>query len=180
MKKIFIAFIGLFLSLIMLQAQTDTMYVMKAGVVINKQSIKLADVDSIIFYNPVPKTVTDIDGNVYHTVTIGSQVWMVENLKTTRFLNGESIPNITDNYSWATLSTGAYCDYDNLTDNSSNYGHLYNWFAVVDSRKIAPTGWHVPTDAEWIILQNYLLANGYNYDSTTTDNKYAKSLADGK
>ena len=101
-------------------------------------------------------TVTDIDGNVYHTIKIGSQVWMVENLKTTRFQNGESIPNITDDNSWATLTKGAYCDYNNLQENSAKYGHLYNWFAVNDSRKIAPAGWHIPTDAEWTTLTDYL------------------------
>jgi uncharacterized protein (TIGR02145 family) len=101
-------------------------------------------------------TVTDIDGNVYHTITIGNQVWMLENLKTTRYLNGDSIPNITNNYNWTALSTGALCDYNNSADNSSKYGHLYNWFAVNDSRKIAPAGWHIPSDADWSILTNYL------------------------
>jgi uncharacterized protein (TIGR02145 family) len=81
---------------------------------------------------------------------------MVENLKTTRFQNGESIPNITDDNSWATLTKGAYCDYNNLQENSAKYGHLYNWFAVNDSRKIAPAGWHIPTDAEWTTLTDYL------------------------
>jgi uncharacterized protein (TIGR02145 family) len=101
-------------------------------------------------------TVTDIDGNVYHTITIGNQVWMLENLKTTRYLNGDSIPNITNNNNWAALSKGAFCDYNNSADNSSKYGHLYNWFAVNDSRKIAPAGWHIPSDADWSTLTYYL------------------------
>src|ERR1700690_4031958 len=86
--------------------------------------------------------VTDIDGNVYKTVTIGTQVWMVENLKTTRYRNGDLIPNKTDASEWANLTTGAYCDYDNTPSNSAIYGRLYNSNAVIDSRKIAPAGWH--------------------------------------
>ena len=101
-------------------------------------------------------TVTDIDGHVYHTVTIGTQVWMVENLEVTRYRNGEAIPNVTDSAAWDNLVTGAYCDFDNKTSNASIYGHLYNWYALNDSRNLCPDGWHVPTDAEWAILIDYL------------------------
>jgi uncharacterized protein (TIGR02145 family) len=101
-------------------------------------------------------TVTDIDGNVYHTVTIGSQVWMVENLKVTHYRNGDVIQNVTDNTQWANLTTGAYCNYNNDSNNALTYGRLYNWYAVNDARKIAPAGWHVPTDAEWKQLEMYL------------------------
>ena len=121
-------------------------------------------------------TVTDADGNVYHTITIGTQTWMVENLKVTKYNDGTAIPNVSDATAWAALTTGAYCDYDNSTANGTKYGHLYNWYTV-NTRKLAPAGWHVPTDAEWTTLQNYLIANGYNYDATTTDNKIAKALA---
>jgi len=102
------------------------------------------------------QTITDIDGNAYHSVTIGTQTWMVENLRTTKYRNGETIPYVTDNTSWAALTTGAYCDYNNTPSNSITYGKLYNWYAVNDSRNIAPSGWHVPTDAEWTILSTYL------------------------
>ena len=102
------------------------------------------------------ETVTDIDGNVYHTVTIGAQTWMVENLKTTKYRNGESIANVTDNDGWNELRSGAYCNYYNSDENGITYGKLYNWFAVNDSRNIAPTGWHVSTDSEWTTLINYL------------------------
>jgi uncharacterized protein (TIGR02145 family) len=101
-------------------------------------------------------TVRDIDGNVYHTVTIGSQVWMVENLKTTKYRNGDPIPNVTDNTAWSNLTTGAYCNYNNNSDNATTYGRLYHWYAVTDSRNIAPAGWHIPTDAEWTTLTTYL------------------------
>lgn len=101
-------------------------------------------------------TVTDIDGNIYHTDTIGTQIWMVENLKTTRYRNGDVIPNVTDKKSWVSLRTGAYSDYNNNSENSAIYGRLYNWYTIYDTRNIAPVGWHVPTDAEWTILTNYL------------------------
>ena len=100
-------------------------------------------------------TVTDFDGNVYNTITIGTQCWLRENLKVTHYCNGDLIPNVTD-ASWQYLTTGAYCDYENTPSHSSIYGRLYNWYAVNDSRKIAPSGWHVPTDVDWSILSNYL------------------------
>ncbi len=124
-----------------------------------------------------PTTITDYDGNIYHTVTIGTQTWMVENLKVTHYRDGSAIPNVTSNTTWSSLSSGAWCDYNNSTANGTTYGHLYNWYAVNDSRIIAPTGWHVPSDAEWTVLENYLIANGYNYDGTTTENKLPKALA---
>ena len=101
-------------------------------------------------------TVTDIDGNIYNTVTIGTQVWMTENLKVTKYRNGDDIPNVTDGIQWNGLTTGAYCIYDNVSANVNTYGLLYNWYAITDSRNICPTGWHVPTDAEWNILEKYL------------------------
>ncbi len=101
-------------------------------------------------------TVTDLDGNVYHTVTIGTQVWMVENLKTTKYNDGTAIPLVTDGTAWSTLSTPAYCWYNNDDATYKNtYGALYNWFTV-NNGKLCPTGWHVPTDAEWGTLITYL------------------------
>jgi uncharacterized protein (TIGR02145 family) len=100
--------------------------------------------------------ITDIDGNVYHTVTIGTQVWMLENLKVTHYRNGDSIPNITDNTEWGNLKTGAYCNYNNDPNNADTYGRLYNWYVVIDNRKICPAGWHVPTYKDWEILEDYL------------------------
>ena len=79
---------------------------------------------------------------------------------------------------WAELSTPAYCFYDNATDTleQKKWGALYNWYAV-NTGKLAPAGWRVPTGADWDTLQNYLIANGYNYDGTTTGNKIAKAMA---
>jgi uncharacterized protein (TIGR02145 family) len=83
---------------------------------------------------------------------------MAENLRVTRFLNGDTIPNITDNQQWAALTTGAYCNYNNTNnlDTIATYGRLYNWYAVADTRKIAPEGWRVPTIADWSELIEYL------------------------
>ncbi len=102
--------------------------------------------------------VSDIDGNVYNTVTIGTQVWLKENLKATKYTDGTSIPNITDNTSWSTLATAAYSDYSNLPASSATYGRLYNYFVVAstNTKKVCPTGWHVPTDAEWATLISFL------------------------
>jgi uncharacterized protein (TIGR02145 family) len=101
-------------------------------------------------------TVTDIDGNIYQTVKIGDQEWMLENLKVTHYRNGDPIPNVSDSGTWDNLSTGAYCDYNNDVNNVAAYGRLYNWYAVDDSRNLAPEGWHVPTDEEWKQLEMYL------------------------
>ncbi len=100
--------------------------------------------------------VTDIDGNIYITIKIGNQWWMSENLKVTHYQNDASIPHVTYDGTWFGLTTGAYCNYDNDTTNVTIYGRLYNWYAAVDSRNIAPAGWHVPTDDEWKELEMYL------------------------
>jgi uncharacterized protein (TIGR02145 family) len=104
---------------------------------------------------PAPtNTITDIDGNVYHTVTIGTQVWTVENLRTTKYNNGISIPLVTDSATWRNLSTPGYCWMNNDASYKNVYGALYNWYTV-NTGKLAPTGWHVPSDAEWTILTDF-------------------------
>jgi uncharacterized protein (TIGR02145 family) len=111
-------------------------------------------------FNPNKKygTVYDIDGNEYKTIVIGTQTWMAENLRTTRYRNGDAIPNVTENTEWAGLESGAYCNYNNTEDldTIATYGRLYNWYAVDDSRKLAPKGWHIPTAAEWNTLITFL------------------------
>jgi uncharacterized protein (TIGR02145 family) len=101
-------------------------------------------------------TITDVDGNIYQTIKIGNQWWMAENLKVTHYSNGEMIPNVTDSIDWINLTTGAWSCYNNDTTNFETYGCLYNWYAVSDTRDIAPIGWHVPTDDEWNTLLSYL------------------------
>lgn len=103
-------------------------------------------------------TVTDQEGNTYKTIVIGTQTWMAENLRTTKYRNGDSIPEIADSIAWNNLKTGAYCNYENrnTVEKIATYGRLYNWYSVSDSRNIAPLGWHVPTNDEWTTLITYL------------------------
>ena len=102
------------------------------------------------------ETVTDIDGNVYHIITINKRDWLLENLKTTRYSKGEDIPEIVGNSEWSNMDKGGYCNYNKDAANAEIYGRLYNWFAVDDSRNICPTGWHVPTKTEWESLIDHL------------------------
>ncbi|MBA7540885.1 hypothetical protein ES705_33188 [subsurface metagenome] len=122
-----------------------------------KKTILLFAVLTFLTFKNQAQTVTDYDGNVYDTVTIGAQMWMKENLKVTHYRNGETIPNFTDNTTWGDLLTGGRCYYNNdSAANASVYGALYNWFTVNDSRNLCPIGWHVPTEAEWTTLSDYL------------------------
>jgi uncharacterized protein (TIGR02145 family) len=99
--------------------------------------------------------VKDIEGNEYKTIIIGTQTWTAENLKTTKYNDGTAIPNVTDNAAWAALTTAACCWYNNDPGLKNTYGALYNWYAV-NTGKLCPSGWHVPSDAEWTTLTNYL------------------------
>ncbi len=102
------------------------------------------------------KSVKDIDGNLYKTVKLGSQVWMAENLKTTKLNDGTKIAMISDNDTWANSTTPAYSWYNNdSVDYKKTYGALYNWYAV-NTNKLCPTGWHVPSDEEWLTMFRYL------------------------
>jgi uncharacterized protein (TIGR02145 family) len=100
----------------------------------------------------------DQQGNIYRTVTIGSQTWMAENLRTTVFKNGDKIPEVTGNLDWRNATSPASCTYGNTENEEdiASHGRLYNWFAVSDSRSLAPAGWHVATDADWKTLSSYL------------------------
>jgi uncharacterized protein (TIGR02145 family) len=99
---------------------------------------------------------SDADSNHYAVVQIGSQLWMQENLKTTKYRDGSDIPNVQDSAAWANLSTGAWCDFHNLPSEGAYYGHLYNFYAADDTRKMCPTGWHVPSHGEWNIMEIFL------------------------
>jgi len=101
-------------------------------------------------------TMTDVDGNVYKTARIGTQWWMLENLRATHYRNGEPVPTVIDRVAWGNLTSGACCCYDDFDGDVAIYGRLYNWFAVSDQRGLAPAGWHVPTDAEWQTLERFL------------------------
>jgi len=127
-------------------------------------------------------TVTDQDGNSYDYLSYGNQAWTVENAEMVTYRDGTVIPQVTDPTQWSNLTTGAWCYYEN----DETKGKLYNWYAVMGihdaiettpNKEFAPEGWHVPTDTEWTTLDNHLIANGYNYDGTTTESKIAKAMA---
>ena len=105
-------------------------------------------------------TISDIDGNSYNTVLIGTQCWTKENLKVTKYNDGTNIPDVTNSASWGALTTGAGTVYEvSGTPESGyvgNYGYLYNWYAATDVKKICPTGWHIPTDGEWTSLIQFI------------------------
>jgi uncharacterized protein (TIGR02145 family) len=103
-------------------------------------------------------SLTDQEGNIYKTITIGYQTWMAENLRTTKYKNGENITLVKENDAWINLTEGAYCNYNNTKnlDTIASCGRLYNWFALSDNRNIAPKGWRVPTATDWITLITYL------------------------
>jgi uncharacterized protein (TIGR02145 family) len=151
------------------QTTQDTLYVWKAGNLVIKQSIKPVDIDSITFKRPVVNI---------PQVTICTQVWATKNLDVTTYSDGTLIPQVTDPTAWANLTTGAWCYYSNDAGNNATYGKLYNWYAAVGiydaaslanatlRKKLAPTGWHVPTDAEWSSIINCLdptADGGWNY-----------------
>ncbi len=121
----------------------------------------LKSLDKVVYGNQVsfttdPLNIIDADGNIYNVIRIGTQLWMKENLKTTKYNDGTNIPLVTDNTAWSNLTTPGYCWYNNDAGSYKNvYGALYNWYAV-NTGKLCPVGWHVPSDNEWTILENYL------------------------
>ncbi len=128
--------------------------------------------DQVTFITPV----SDVEGNIYKTIKIGDQVWMAENLMTTRYNDNTSISQVTNNTTWSALSSGAYCWYNNNIAYKSDYGALYNWFAV-NTDKLCPVGWHVPTNTEWTALFNYLINSGYGYNGTANIGKALASTS---
>lgn len=116
------------------------------------------------------ETVTDIEGNIYLTIAIGEQLWMAENLGTTKYKDGTNIPNVLGNSQWENMTTPAYCwwNNDSVYADTNNFGALYNWFTV-NTGILCPEGWHVPTNGEWENFVFYLAANGFNYDGTVYD-----------
>jgi uncharacterized protein (TIGR02145 family) len=101
-------------------------------------------------------SVTDIEGNTYATIVIGNQEWMAENLRTSKYCNGDPIPNVAEASQWGSLTSGAWAHYDNDSEYDAPYGKLYNWYAVDDSRNICPCGWQMPTEFAWSDLAQHL------------------------
>ena len=140
------------------------------------------DCDGEIDEGLAPGTIIDQDGNPYDYIVYGGQAWTVKNAEMVTYRDGTPIPEVTDVIAWESLTTGAWAYYNN----DPTKPRLYNWYAVIGrhdndpntpNKEFAPDGWHVPSDAEWTTLENYLIANGYNYDGTTTENKIAKAMA---
>ncbi len=115
--------------------------------------------ECIVLDNDGPK-MTDFDGNVYHTLKIGNQIWTVENLKTTHFMNGDQVNMISEDAEWWGSAAPAYCNYNNIAI-VDRIGRLYNWYAANDSRKLLPDGWHIPTENDWQQMIAYLGSNGF-------------------
>jgi uncharacterized protein (TIGR02145 family) len=131
--------------------------------VINNCKKSNKDTVKIEFISPFNYgSLTDIDGNVYKTVQIGSQVWMAENLKTTKYNDGSPINYLTTNQQWSNTSQGGYCWYNNDIQNKDLYGAIYNFYLTDD--KVCPIGWHVPTDNEWLVLMKYIDGDTYIYN----------------
>jgi len=132
---------------------------------LNEYSIKYNTAIGCKSFSKLRDTVMDIEGNAYHTLALGGQVWMAENLKVTHFRNGREIPCAKDSSAWASVPSAAYCNYRNDTGNAAVYGRLYNWHAASDTSGLCPTGWHVPSSGEWTSLINclggYSNAGGY-------------------
>jgi uncharacterized protein (TIGR02145 family) len=162
----------------------DVIRVMKEGYLNCRIAVNNSDTSNIVIkiISQDAGTVTDIDGNVYRAIRIGSQVWTAENLRTTKYNDGTPVTLDTSTATWTNATTEKYCYYSNTTnaDSIKKYGALYNWYVVAPTnpKKIAPAGWHVPTDAEWDTLENHLIANGYNWDGTTTVNKSMAAKTD--
>jgi uncharacterized protein (TIGR02145 family) len=131
-------------------------------------------------FRTIDTTITDIDNNHYRIVQIGSQIWMAENLRTIRYNNGSAIPLVTDVIEWMSITTPGFCWYNNDAATYYTYGALYNWYTV-NTGNLAPDGWHVPTDAEWTTLTNYIggesVAGGKLKEKGTTHWNWPNSLA---
>jgi uncharacterized protein (TIGR02145 family) len=127
---------------------------------------------------PFTTKMIDVEGNLYPVSQIGKQLWLGENLRTTKYKDNTSIPYVTDQAEWSNTTTPAYCLSPGRfpDERDPEEGFLYNWYCV-NTAKLCPAGWHVPSDAEWIELADYLIANGYNYDGSTTGNKIGIALS---
>ena len=150
---------------------------------INPQAVEIVDgIDNNCDGQIDVQTVSDIDGNTYDYLNYGTQYWTVENCILTTYRDGTPIPQVQDSDQWSNLTTGAWCYFDN----DSNLGVIYNSYAIAGkhdndpstpNKEFAPEGWHVPTDDDWLTFEYWLIANGYNYDGTTSEPKVASALA---
>lgn len=135
----------------------------------------LVSVSSISYSQEVNKegpNITDIDGNIYKTVFIGKYQWMAENLKVSKYNDGTTIPQVRDNFDWKNLNKGAWCYYENDVSNNVKYGKLYNWYAAMSTRNICPSGWRVPRNEDWGLIDSSFIVDlfktvvGYRDDNS--------------
>ena len=117
---------------------------------------KYQEIDSLDLDLAKRKMVKDVSGNIYHIVEIGQQQWMLENLKVSKFSNGDTIEKISNHKDWSKLKSSGWCNYNNSSENDGIYGKLYNWYTISDPRNVCPIGWHVPKDTEWKILSDFI------------------------
>ena len=139
---------------------TNSNYYVKSYVTTSKGTYYGDEINFKTLISSLGQMISDVDGNTYKTVYIGSQLWMAENLKVSKYSDGTTIPNISDQTQWKNNTIGAWVYYNNDANNNANYGKLYNWYAVSNStngnKNLCPTGWHVPSDIEWSVLTDYL------------------------
>jgi uncharacterized protein (TIGR02145 family) len=134
-------------------SQKDSLLTFKLEAVSKNQK----ETDEVLKSFIVKTNTVTFDGYTYYFVELpNGQAWMAENLRTSVYANGDPIPNVTDGTQWSNLTTGAWAHYDNNSTKENPYGKLYNWYTVADPRNVCPSGWHVPTDAEWMLLSDYL------------------------
>jgi len=166
-----VVIISIFIAIIIIAVIINNKLIENESEQIGKQT-KIKSTEQV--GNNITSRIIDSDSNVYKTVTIGTQEWMAENLSVSRYRNGDIIPQVQGKSEWSKLTTGAWCYYDNDFKNGNTYGKLYNWYAVNDPRGIAPNGWHIPSDAEWTKLTDYLggesVAGGKMKATTLWDN----------
>jgi len=165
-----------------ISAIRDLLFVTKVGLLDYCSVISSVDTSGVVIVLlPNEGTIKDADGHEYQTVKIGNQVWTASNLRATRYIDNTPIPQDQNDGTWADATTPKFCFNTNAKDTNTQkiFGALYNFYVVDPSnpKKVAPAGWRVASEADWNELQNFLVANGYNWDSTTTGNKAAKSLA---
>lgn len=173
MKKILLLYV---LALIpkVIEAQNDSLYFWKNGQLLAMRSIKEADLDSITFNRPAPiagPNITDIDGNSYQSVARCNLIFTKQNLNVSKYTDGTPIPQVQSQTEWASMTTGAWCYYNNDPASGEIYGKLYNWYAVAGiydaasaanpalRKKLAPIGWHIPSRSEWWQLISCLGGN---------------------
>lgn len=161
---------------------TDDQDAVTKGYLVEKTNELLSQIEDLQSHTGYPDTLIDQDGNLYEFKTYGTQIWTLSNAEVVKYRDGTDIPQVTDATEWANLTTGAWCYYDN----DPTKGKLYNWYAVAGihdndpttpNKKLAPLGWEVPNDNDWVKLKDFLIANGFNFDGTTSGNKIAKSVS---